>query len=114
MKSVIRAMVLDTVSPASRVSVTTRAPALISGLRGTPCSRSSWTIELNAEPDGSWPTRRQRSAPLRPSAIARVNTFDMLWMENGVCASPAKAVAPSTVATAMPNCRPSTLASAGM
>ncbi len=38
-------------------SATAMAPALMKGLRGLPCSRSSWTMELNAVPDGSRPTR---------------------------------------------------------
>ena len=59
-----------------------------------PFSRSSWTIELNVEPEGSCPTRLHRSEPARrPSAIVRVNTFDMLWMENAVSVSPAVAAA---------------------
>ena len=36
-----------------------QAPALMNGLRGIPCSYSSWTSELNAVPDGSRPTRVQ-------------------------------------------------------
>jgi hypothetical protein len=96
------------------VSVTTSAPALISGFRGTPFSASSWTMELNGEPEGSRPTRVHKSAPERFSAMVSVKTLEMLWIENGTFASPASAVSPSSAATAMPNFAGSTRASAGM
>lgn len=46
------------------------APALMNGLRGTPFSCSSWTRELNAEPDGSRRTqcqsrRHRRAEPVQ-------------------------------------------------
>ena len=66
--------------------MTAIAPALMKGLRGMPCSNSSWTIELNALPDGSRPTRRHSRSPTLPSASVSVNTFEMLWIENGVSA----------------------------
>jgi hypothetical protein len=42
------------------------------------------------------------------------NILDMLWMENGTALSPAAAVSPAQVRSAMPNCRGDTRASAGM
>jgi hypothetical protein len=39
------------------MSDTTMAPALMKGLRGTPFSLSSCTMELKALPEGSRPTR---------------------------------------------------------
>ena len=59
------------------------APALMKGLRGLPFSNSSWTIELNAVPDGSRPTVVHSPSPTMPSASVSVNTLEMLWMENG-------------------------------
>ncbi len=73
----------------SSTSEITSAPALISGLRGMPCSCSSRTMELNREPEGSRPTRFHRSAPSFSRAMVRVNTLEMLWMEKAVAASPA-------------------------
>jgi len=90
------------------------APALMNGLRGRPFSCSSWTIELNELPEGSRPTPLQTASPSLPSAKARVNTFDTLWIENPVAASPADSTRPSGSATAMPNSLGSTLASSGM
>ena len=86
----------------------------MNGLRGMPFSRSSWTIELKALPEGSRPTRRQSASPTLPRARVSVNTLDTLWIENGTSASPAARTCPSTVATAMPNWPGSTLASSGM
>ena len=88
--------------PDTITSVTAIAPALMNGLRGTPRSRSSWTIELNGLPEGSRPTRRHSRSPIMPSASVRVNTFEMLWIENGVSASPPAATRPSASITAMP------------
>ena len=79
-----------------------------------PCSRSSWTMELKAEPDGSRPTRCHRSLPILPSARDRVKTLDTLWIENGSWASPAVCSPPSSVATAMPIFDRSIRARAGM
>src|SRR5271166_4421743 len=66
-------------APARRMSVTTREPALMNGLRGTPCSYSSWTIELKALPDGSRPTRRHNASPTLPRAKVSANIFATLW-----------------------------------
>ena len=63
--------------------MTAIAPALMKGLRGMPCSYSSWTMELNGLPEGSRPTRRHSRSPTLPSASVSVNTFEMLWIENG-------------------------------
>ena len=70
--------------PASTRSVTRIAPALMNGLRGRPASYSSWTIELNADPDGSRPTWFQSPSPSLPSASVSRKTFEMLWIENGL------------------------------
>ncbi len=69
--------------PERITSVTAIAPALMKGLRGTPRSRSSCTMELNGLPEGSRPTRFQRRSPTMPRARVSVNTFDTLWIENG-------------------------------
>jgi hypothetical protein len=91
------------VRPATSASVTTIAPALMNGLRGMPCSASSWTMELNREPDGSRPTRFHRSSPIRCSAMVRVKTLEIDWIENGIQASAElERLWPSTVITAMP------------
>ena len=66
--------------------MTAIAPALMKGLRGMPCSHSSWTMELNGLPEGSRPTRRHSRSPTLPSASVSVKTFEMLWIENGVVA----------------------------
>jgi hypothetical protein len=66
------------------------APALMKGLRGTPASRSSWTIELKAEPEGSRPTRFQIASPCLPSASVSVKTLEILWMEKASSASPSE------------------------
>ena len=94
--------------------MTTMAPALINGLRGMPCSRSSWTIELKGEPEGSRPTRCHSVSPRRPSAKVSVKTLETLWMENGTLQSPTAAVSPLQVTIASPNWRGSTRARAGM
>ena len=57
---------------------TGRAPALMNGLRGRPCSYSSCTKELNGLPEGSRPTAFHISSPMRRVTIARVNTFEIL------------------------------------
>ena len=75
------------------------APALMKGLRGMPCSYSSWTMELNGLPDGSRPTRSHSRSPTLPSASVSVNTLEMLWIENGVSASPPAATLPSASMT---------------
>ena len=41
--------------------------------------------------EGSRPTRRHNLSPTLPKARVSVNTFEMLWIENGVSASPATA-----------------------
>ena len=79
-----------------------------------PFSASSWTMELKREPEGSRPTRSHRLAPSLLSAMVRVKTLEMLWIENGRCAPPASAVRPSQVAMAMAKFLGSTRASAGM
>ena len=71
-------------------------------------------MELNREPEGSRPTRTHSASPIRSRAMVSVKTFEMLWIENGIQASPYSAVSPSTVITAMPKRLPSTRASAGM
>ncbi len=57
-------------------SVTTRAPALIKGLRGMPFSYSSWTRELKALPEGSRPVRCQSVGS--SMTMVRVNSLEML------------------------------------
>ena len=84
--------------PASTRSVTTMAPALMKGLRGRPCSCSSWTIELKADARGlAARPGVQRLSPCLPSASVSRNTLEMLWIENGTSASPAAWTAPSRV-----------------
>src|SRR5579859_5437536 len=95
-------------------SVTTSAPALMNGLRGTPASYSSWTSELNLLPDGSLPQRVHSSSPTRLIASIRVKALEMLWIENGSSASPMVWTVPSTLASAMPNLLGGTFASAGI
>ena len=51
---------------------------------------------------------------MRCIASVSVNSFDTLWIEKGVSKSPAPASSPWQVRSAMPNCRASTRASAGM
>ena len=94
--------------------MTAIAPALMNGLRGMPRSYSSWTTELNGLPEGSRPTRCHSRSPTMPSANVRVNTFEMLWIENGTSQSPAAAIVPSAPITARPNWFGSTRASSGM
>ena len=48
----------------SKISHTTIAPALMSGLRGIPLSASNWTRELNEVPDGSTSTRFHNWSPM--------------------------------------------------
>ena len=48
------------------------------------------------------------------SASVSVCTFEMLWIENGACASPTVYTSPSSVTTAMPKVSRGTEASAGM
>ena len=75
----------------------------MNGFRGIPCSTSSCTKELKEVPDGSRRTRDHsvpESSALR--AMARVKTFEMLWIENGRSASPALNTSPDVVATAIP------------
>jgi hypothetical protein len=66
------------------------APALMKGLRGLPFSNSSCTMELNAVPEGSRPTRAHRLSPIMPSASVSVKTFEMLCIEKACSASPAR------------------------
>lgn len=94
--------------------MTTRAPALMNGLRGMPFSYSSWTRELKGLPEGSRPTCSQRSSPSRARSRARVNTLVMDCVENGSRQSPTPYTVPSGSATAMPKRRGSRAASAGM
>jgi len=47
-------------------------------------------------------------------ASVSVKSLETLWIEKGVSKSPAPASSPSQVRSAMPNCRASTRASAGM
>ena len=56
-------------------SVTTIAPGLIKGLRGLPRSLSSWTIELNALPEGSRPTLSHK---LRADPVERQRKHEHL------------------------------------
>ena len=98
----------------SLMSQITRAPALMKGLRGRPRSNSSCTSELNGCPDGSWPRRCQISSPECWIACTRLNTLEMLWIENSSAASPAVYRLPSTPITAMPRRAAGTSASAGM
>lgn len=61
----VTVMVKGDVGAVRRVSsrsLTTRAPALMKGLRGMPCSNSSCTRELKGWPEGSLPTRAQISS----------------------------------------------------
>jgi hypothetical protein len=51
---------------------------------------------------------------MRSSARLSANTFDTLWIEKGVSASPAAWTLPSARAITMPNCFGSTCASVGM
>jgi hypothetical protein len=46
--------------------------------------------------------------------MARVNTLEMLWIENGTYASPEVKTSPDTVATAIPNLLKGTAARDGM
>ena len=94
--------------------MTAIAPALMKGFRGTPFSCSSCTMELNAVPEGSRPTRFHSVSPTFPSANVNVKTFEMLWMEKGSWASPHDTISPLTVATAIPSFFGSILASSGM
>ena len=71
-------------------------------------------IRSKAVPEGSRPTRRHRSSPSRPSTAASENTLEMLWIENGVSASPAPSSVPSARQTATPTCAGSILASSGI
>ena len=91
-----------------------RRVVLAAGLRGTPRSRSSWTMELNGLPEGSRPTRSQSFSPTFSSTMVRVKTLEILWMENRSSASPAIASWPSTVASAIPNFLADILPRAGM
>src|SRR5207253_5504369 len=68
-----------------------------------PCSLSSCTIELKRLPEGSRPTRCQRSAPTFSSAKASVKTLEMDWIEKGSSQSPAPCTVPSAPAKAMPS-----------
>ena len=96
------------------MSVTTSAPALMNGLRGTPCSYSSCTSELNGLPDGSLPTRCHSASPYTASTRASMNALEMLWMEKRLSLWPVAYSWPSSVATAIANCCGSSPASAGM
>ena len=64
------------------------APALIKGFRGIPFSTSSCTNELKAVPEGSLPTLFHRLSPSRLKHMASEKTFEILWMEKPVVASP--------------------------
>ena len=64
-------------------SATAMAPALMKGLRGTPCSLSSCTSELNGLPEGSRPMRSHSASPSRRMASVSENSLEMLWIENG-------------------------------
>jgi hypothetical protein len=86
----------------------------MNGLRGLPCSFSSCTSELNGLPEGSRPMRSHSASPMRCIESVSVKSFETLWIENGTSPSPAKASSPAQVRSAMPNCRASTRASAGM
>ena len=86
----------------------------MNGFLGMPRSNSSWTTELNGLPDGSRPTRRHSRSPAMPSASVSVNTFEMLWIENGTSASPPAKTLPSASITAMPNACGPTRANSGM
>jgi len=79
-----------------------------------PCSVSNWTIELNALPEGSRPTRVHNWSPTAPSARVSAKTFDTDWIENGSSASPAAWTVPSASTTAIPNLSTGTEASGGM
>src|SRR3546814_10846358 len=70
-----------------------------------PCSLSSWTIELNALPEGSRPTLSHSELPTRRSASASVKTFDTDWIEKGSSASPDAWTVPSGSASAKPSLR---------
>jgi hypothetical protein len=81
--------------PAISASVTTMAPALMNGLRGMPCSASSWTMELNREPTVRAPPASTGRRPGAAAPASSVNTLEMLWIENGIQASPVSNVSPS-------------------
>lgn len=77
----LRYCVFGSSSSSTRTSQRTMAPALMKGLRGMPCSCSSWTRELNGSPEGSTSTLLKRSGPSARLAFARRRTLVMLWME---------------------------------
>ena len=61
----------------------------MSGLRGMPVSGER-LISLNASPLGSTPIRlRTAAVPRRSSARPYVSGFDIDWIVNGACVSPA-------------------------
>ena len=95
-------------------SAVTKAPALMNGLRGLPCSYSSCTSELNADPEGSFPMRVHRSLPKMLRAMASENTFAMLCIENFTSEAPMLYVLPSSMCRHSPNWSGSTFASAGI
>ncbi len=86
----------------------------MNGLRGLPCSASSWTSELKALPDGSRPTRCQSSSPSSRNAIVQANSLEILWMEKRVSAAPVRNTSPEAVTIAMPKLSAGTFASSGM
>mgnify|MGYP003305838591 CR=1 FL=1 len=57
------------------------------GLRGIPFSISNWISELNAAPDGSFPTLFQSSSPTTLKHKANENTLDIDCIENLTSAS---------------------------
>jgi len=79
-----------------------------------PRSNSSWTMELKGLPEGSRPTRRHNLSPILPKARVSVNTFEMLWIENGVSLSPPAETFPSASITTRPKPLGSTRASSGI
>ena len=77
-------------------------------------AQADGTYPSEALPDGSRPTRFHSLSPTMPSASVKVKTFDTLWIENGVSASPPSATSPSASITASPNAAGSARASSGI
>src|SRR5947207_15840429 len=90
------------------------APALTMGLNGRMVVGSS-SMELNASPLGSTPTRDLvPSRPNSSSANWNANGLQIDWIVNSFSQSPAQKTCPSTVVTQIPKSLGSALLSSGM
>jgi hypothetical protein len=91
------------------------APAFTIGFMVRLSFSSTAITESNGRPVAFTPSlRRATPAPTASHTSAKVNAFEMLWIENGWSTSPTPSTAPRAPTTQMPNHSGFARASAGM